>query len=166
MFRQNIQILSLYTFSLLFSQVSGLAQLSDEFCKELKNFGEFYENPDSLGLQQAELFLSYQHQIGHIDGTDQDGLAFDDSFEEFRRFWMGLTGKFGTYWKFKVVSQLSNDRNAYPGDYRQWGHETFRAANITFDADQYWQIEGLDALQFGYGRRTGRMADEWQDLPP
>ena len=162
MFRQNIQILSLYTFSLLFSQVSGLAQLSDEFCKELKNFGEFYENPDSSGLQQAELFLSYQHQIGYIDGTDQTGQAFDDSFEEFRRFWMGLTGKFGTYWKFKVVSQLSNDRNAYPGDYRQWGHETFRAANITFDADQFWQIEGLDALQFGYGRRTGRMADEWQ----
>ena len=75
---------------------------------------------------------------------------------------MGLTGKFGTYWKFKFVSQLSNDRNAYPGDYRQWGHETFRAANITFDAGQFWQIEGLDSLQIGYGRRTGRMADEWQ----
>jgi hypothetical protein len=86
MFRLNIQTLSLYTFSLLFSQVSGLAQLSDEFCKDLKNFGEFYENPDSSGLQQAELFLSYQHQIGHIDGTDQTGQAFDDSFEEFRAF--------------------------------------------------------------------------------
>lgn len=55
MFRQKFQILSLYTFSLLFSQVSGLAQLSDEFCKDLKDFGEFYENPDSAGLQQAEL---------------------------------------------------------------------------------------------------------------
>ena len=162
MFCLNFKTLSLCATILILSHIVGFAQLSDKFYKDLKKFGEFYENPDSSGLQQAKLFLSYQHQIGHIDGTDQTGQAFDDSFEEFRRFWMGLTGKFGTYWKFKVVSQLSNDRNAYPGDYRQWGHETFRAANITFDADQFWQIEGLDALQFGYGRRTGRMADEWQ----
>ena len=140
----------------------GFAQLSEEFCEELKDFGKFYENPDASILRSAKLFLSYQHQIGHIDGTDGAGQDFDDSLEEFRRFWMGLSGQFGNYWKFKVVSQLSNDRNAYPGDYRQWGHETFRAANITFDADKFLEIDGLDSLELGYGRRTGRMADEWQ----
>ena len=47
--------------------------------------------PSPQVLQQAELFLSYQHQIGHIDGSDLAGQNFNDSFEEFRRFWMGLT---------------------------------------------------------------------------
>ena len=79
---------------------------------------------------------------------------------------MGLSGKFGTYWKFKAVSQLSNDRHNYPsssdGSYRQWGHETFRAANITFDAGEFWDIPSVDSIEIGYGRRTGRMADEWQ----
>ena len=139
-----------------------IAQLSEEVCDNLINFGKFYNNPDASTLQSTKLFLSYQHQIGHIDGTDQTGKEFDDSFEEFRRVWVGLSGKFGNFWKFKVVSQISNDRNEYPGDYRQWGHETFRAANITFDADKFWEIESLDSLEFGYGRRTGRMADEWQ----
>ena len=162
MFRPNIHTLFLFTISVCTFNSPTLSQINDEFCKNLQNFGEFYQNPDSSSLQKAELFLSYQHQVGHIDGTDQAGQGFDDSFEEFRRFWMGLTGKFGNYWKFKFVSQLSNDRNAYPGDYRQWGHETFRAANITFDAGRLWQPKGLDDLQFGYGRRTGRMADEWQ----
>ena len=91
MFCLNFKTLSLCSSILILPHIFGFAQLSDEFCKDLKKFGEFYENPDSSGLQQAELFLSYQHQIGHIDGTDQTGQAFDDSFEEFRRFWMGLT---------------------------------------------------------------------------
>ena len=61
-----------------------------------------------------------------------------------------------------MVSQLSNDRNNYPatsgGAYRQWGHETFRAANITFNADKLWNLKSVHSLEIGYGRRTGRMA--------
>ena len=146
MFRPKISSLFLFIISVLIFGCGAFAQLNDRLCENLKNFGELYENPESAGLQQAKLFLSYQHQIGHIDGTDQAGQEFDDSYEEFRRVWMGLNGKFGTFWKFKVVSQISNDRNAYPGDYRQWGHETF-AANITFDADKFWQLDGVDSLR-------------------
>ena len=162
MSRPSQLILFLSAVFLHFSSFNLSAQLSDEFCQSLKDFGKFYTNQDSPTLQSAKLFLSYQHQIGHIDGTDNSGQALDDSFEEFRRVWVGISGKVASYWKFKVVSQVSNDRNAYPGDYRQWGHETFRAANITFDADQFWNIDGLESLEIGYGRRTGRMADEWQ----
>lgn len=147
---------------IFFSSIELSAQMSDEFCRDLKDFGKFYESRDSSGLQRAKLFLSYQHQVGHIDGSDKNEKDFDDSFEEFRRFWVGLSGNFSTYWKFKAVSQLSNDRHQYPGDYRQWGHETFRSANITFDADGFWEIESVDSMELGYGRRTGRMADEWQ----
>ena len=75
---------------------------------------------------------------------------------------MGLSGTFASHWKFKVVSQLSNDRKAYPGNYRQWGHETFRAANLSLDAGKAFGLKGLDSMELGYGRRTGRMADEWQ----
>ena len=60
-----------------------------------------------------------------------------------------------------MVSQLSNEK-CFPNDYRQWGHETFRAANLIFNADKFWNFEQVDSLEIGYGRRTGRMADEWQ----
>ena len=161
----NLRILLFGILVLLLAPFS-LAQLNEETCAKLKDFGTFYENPEAKAFQSAKLFLSYQHQIGYLDGSDNTGKEFNDNFEEFRRVWMGLSGKFATYWKFKVVSQLSNDRHNYPatkgGSYRQWGHETFRAANITFDADKFWNFERIDAMEIGYGRRTGRMADEWQ----
>ena len=88
MFHSKISTLFLFLYILIISKVHTFAQLSDEFCENLKTSENFYHNPESSALQQAELFLSYQHQIGHIDGTDQAGQNFDDSFEEFRRFWM------------------------------------------------------------------------------
>ena len=157
-----------YLFLLLFFLLKQLlfSQINQEKCDALRNFGKFYENRESSGIQSSKLFLSYQHQIGAIDGEDINQKDFKDDFEEVRRFWMGLSGTFGTYWKYKAVSQLSNDRHNYPvssaGAYRQWGHETFRAANITFDAGKFWNVEKFDSMEIGYGRRTGRMADEWQ----
>ena len=154
------------TFLLISLPFLSIAQLNEETCAKLKNFGKFYNNQEASSLQSAKLFLSYQHQVGSIDGKDSTGKNFNYNFEEVRRFWMGLSGKLGTYWKFKAVSQLSNDRHNYPsssdGSYRQWGHETFRAANITFDAGEFWDIPSVDSIEIGYGRRTGRMADEWQ----
>ena len=165
-FREFFLLFSI--FPLFFSSLSflTLGQLNGETCSKLQNLGKFYQNPKGRILQSAKLFLSYQHQIGHISGSDKVGKEFNDDFEEFRRFWIGLSGEFGNYWRFKLVSQLSNDRHNYPitkrGSYRQWGHETFRAANLAFDADKFWDIESIDAMEIGYGRRTGRMADEWQ----
>ena len=157
---------SLFTWAAVFPFFCVSAQEAESISSKLRDFGKFYEAPEGRVLQSAKLFLSYQHQIGHIDGKDSGGKSFDDDAEEFRRLWMGLSGKFATHWKFKAVSQLSNDRHNYPagsaGSYRQWGHETFRAANITFNAGDFWNVEGLDSLEIGYGRRTGRMADEWQ----
>lgn len=165
-----LAFLLILPFRLSFSQPKDQpvedAKTLDDACAKLRDFGKFYDNPESSGLQNAKLFLSYMHQFGYVDGKDKNGLSFDDSMEETRRFWMGLQGKFATYWKFKAVSQLSNDRHNYPassaGSYRQWGHETFRSANVTFDAGAFWDISSVDALEIGYGRRSARMADEWQ----
>ena len=156
-----LAFLLILPFRLSFSQPKDQpvedAKTLDDACAKLRDFGKFYDNPESSGLQNAKLFLSYMHQFGYVDGKDKNGLSFDDSMEETRRFWMGLQGKFATYWKFKAVSQLSNDRHNYPassaGSYRQWGHETFRSANITFDAGSFWEISSVDALEIGYGRR-------------
>ena len=160
----QIFISVLFSFLCIIVPCSSMGQSKNSI--NLKELGEFYSNPNSSGFQKSRLFLSYQHQIGIIKGRDSVKKSFDDEFEEFRRFWMGLTGQFGDYYKFKVVSQLSNDRNNYPatsgGAYRQWGHETFRAANITFNAGKLWNLKSVDSLEIGYGRRTGRMADEWQ----
>ena len=113
---------------LLFSQINQENVMHSE---TLVNFMKIL----NLAEYKAPSYFFYQHQIGAIDGEDINQKNFKDDFEEVRRFWMGLSGTFGTYWKYKAVSQLSNDRHNYPvssaGAYRQWGHETFRAANIS-----------------------------------
>ena len=158
---------AIFSFLIAISMVSMLpekasGQEKKSACEKLKNLGKLYDNPESKGFQNIKLFLSYMHQYGYVDGKDSNGKSFDDSMEETRRFWMGLQGKIATYWKFKAVSQLSNDRHNYPADYRQLGHETFRSANVTFDAGKFWNVSFADALEIGYGRRSARMADEWQ----
>ncbi|MGY8714293.1 MAG: hypothetical protein ACKVJ1_10435, partial [Verrucomicrobiia bacterium] len=68
----NLQILLFGILVLLLAPFS-LAQLNEETCAKLKDFGRFYENPEGKALQSAKLFLSYQHQIGYLDGSDNAG---------------------------------------------------------------------------------------------
>ena len=138
-----------YLYLLLFFLLKQFlfSQINEKKCDVLRDFGKFYENPESSGIQSSKLFFSYQHQIGAIDGEDSNQKDFKDDFEEVRRFWMGLSGTFGSYWKYKAVSQLSNDRHNYPvssaGAYRQWGHETFRPQILLLMQENFGILKNL-----------------------
>ena len=69
---------------------------------------------------------------------------------------LALTGSLKWLVNYPTTEMLSQMTTAN-GDM-----ETFRAANLIFNADQFWNFEQVDSLEIGYGRRTGRMADEWQ----
>ena len=120
---------------------------------------DYFENANPIKFKP---YLAYMHQLGYISGTDQNGKEFEDTTEEIRRFWIGAQGKFSDYLAFKAVSQITNDRHNYPNENRQFGHETFRSAYISMQVHEAFSLKKVDALTIGYGRRSGRMADEWQ----
>ena len=75
---------------------SALPQFDDEACAKLRDFGKFYDNPEAKGLQSAKLFLSYQHQVGLIDGEEvfdyltdpNDYDSDDDGLGDGLEIWM------------------------------------------------------------------------------
>ncbi|MEM9025592.1 MAG: hypothetical protein AAGB06_01520 [Verrucomicrobiota bacterium] len=128
----------------------------------LKSLPTLYQDSEGYPIQRFKLYFAYMHQWGYVSGDDRNGEDFDDGSEEIRRLWAGIEGDLLNYFGFKAVSQLSNDRHNFPGGERQFGHETFRSANLTFRAHQAFDTGSFDSLTLGYGRRSGRMADEWQ----
>ena len=113
-------------------------------------------------FQRFDGYLAYMHQFGSVYGEGRGGQEVHHDAEEIRRFWVGAKGDFLDVFGFSVVSQISRDRHNFPGEERQFGHETFRSANVTFRAHEALSPADFDSLTFGYGRRSGRMADEWQ----
>ncbi|MGB0370168.1 MAG: hypothetical protein ACPGN3_02370 [Opitutales bacterium] len=142
--------------------ITHFASAQNTLHQEIKDLSTLYKDPEGAPFQRFKLYFAYMHQFGYIDGEDRNETSFNDSSEEIRRLWAGIEGDFLNYFGFKAVSQLSNDRHNYPGGARQFGHETFRSANITFRAHQAFDTGIFDKLTLGYGRRSGRMADEWQ----
>ena len=120
---------------------------------------DYLENANPLKFKP---YLAYMHQLGYVSGTDQNGRNFEDTTEEIRRFWIGIQGTFSDYLAFKAVSQITNDRHNYPNENRQFGHQTFRSAYISLQVHEAFNLKIFDSLTIGYGRRSGRMADEWQ----
>ena len=156
----------LYTGTLL--NLASLAAASDsnrpaaDWREQMRTLGTLHDEPNAQPFQKLKLYLAYMHQFGSIQGKDRHDQDFRTQTEEIRRFWVGAQGDFLNHFSFKAVSQISNDRHNYSGGDRQFGHETFRSANITYHAKEALGLKHWDRLSFGYGRRSGRMADEWQ----
>lgn len=140
---------------------ADLLSLGDYF-EYLSGQSIIHQNPKYETVQKVDLYLAYMHQFGSVSGKDLLGHKVEKSAEEMRRFWVGAQGDFLNVLSFKVVSQISKDRHNFPKGKREFGHETFRSANVTFRAHDAFNLSNFDSLTLGYGRRSGRMADEWQ----
>jgi len=138
------------------------ARLFSDYCEYLSGRSVLHQNPECKTIQKIDLYLAYMHQFGSVAGKDLQGEKVEKSAEEIRRFWVGAQGDFLNVFSFKAVSQISSDRHNFPAGKREFGHETFRSANVTFRAHDAFNLSDFDTLTLGYGRRSGRMADEWQ----
>ena len=132
------------------------------YALDISDAGRLHVDPNATVLNKLYGYHLYHHQIGYVDGVDQNGNDFNETAEEFRRAWLGVHGTLFKVLKFKAVSQLSNDRNYLEGQHRQWGHETFRNFNFQIDVKKLMHLDSVDSLVVGYGRRSMKLADEWQ----
>jgi hypothetical protein len=133
-----------------------------DWCAALKSAPVIVDDADARWLQRLKLTAILQHQSAHVDGVDRNGRDFHNTASELRRFWIGADAKFFDVLGLNVLDQMSNDRSNYPGGELELGHETFQSAHATLDLKRLADLEALDLLELGYGRRIVRMAHEFQ----
>lgn len=151
-------VLSLATAISLLAPTSTLAQ---EPCDTLAGMGIIHDSEEA-GLEQIKLFGMAQYQVGHVDGTDSAGNSFYDTHNEFRRIWLGADVKFLRGFLFKSVLSVTQGKNAATGD-QDIEFQHFRNLYLSYDASKASSaFSDYDRFEFGYGRRSLKLADEWQ----
>ncbi|MBT5167158.1 MAG: hypothetical protein HOL92_01630 [Opitutales bacterium] len=134
---------------------------AEEPCDTIQSMGIIYDSKDSA-VEQVKLFGMAQYQIGHVDGTDSAGKSFSDTHEEFRRVWLGGDVKFANGLLFKTVLSVTQGENAATGD-QDFEFQHFRNLYLSYDlAKANPNFSGYDRFEIGYGRRSLKLADEWQ----
>ena len=141
------------------------ASSGGDWCSTFKTFGKVYSNKENPVIQELKFFGRYQFQTGSISGDDVNGDSFSEQFTTHRRFRLGTQVKFANYFKLKVNVNLVADATHTTTDEIHWGFPdtasaVYDEAKLTFDAHKAFDIEGLDALAFTYGRQKLKMSQE------
>lgn len=140
---------------------ASIAVHATEPCDTLKTMGIVYDDSNA-SLQQLKLFGMGQYQIGHVDGTDSAGESFSDTHSEFRRIWLGADVKFLDGFLFKSVLSVTQGKNAATGD-QDIEFQHFRNLYLSYDfAKANSGFSDYKRFEIGYGRRSLKLADEWQ----
>lgn len=144
----------------LMATISG-GRAQTDFCESLKTLG--YLLPSQTGpINMVKLYGMAQYQAGYVDGTDSTGSAFSDSQGEFRRIWLGGDLRFLDAFLFKSAFSITQGKDAASGD-QDIGFKHFRNLNLTVDFTKFPESSlNFKRLEIGYGRRSLKLADEWQ----
>lgn len=149
--------LSALTSSLVFAAAIQAGEPGDT----LKTMGIVHDDKNA-SLQQVKLFGMGQYQFGHVDGTDSAGNSFSDSQNEFRRVWLGADVKFLDGFLFKSVLSVTQGKNAATGE-QDIEFQHFRNLYLSYDfAKANSDFSDYKRFEIGYGRRSLKLADEWQ----
>jgi hypothetical protein len=142
---------------------------SGDWCEWLSNKpGTVYKNSDNPYIQELVFFGRFQWQAAYLSGQDTNGYEFSDGYTEVRRFRLGASLKFLSYFTAKanvnLVDDKSNSPVVWPGGQKLgWGYEDFDEALLTFDAKKAFGIEGVDELSVNYGRHKFELSNEaWE----
>ena len=132
-----------------------------EPCDTIQTMGIVYDSKDTA-VERVKLFGMAQYQIGHVDGTDSAGESFSDTHEEFRRVWLGGDMKFKSGLYFKTVFSVTQGENAATGK-QDIEFKHFRNLYLSYDFTKTnSDFSHFDRFEIGYGRRSLKLADEWQ----
>lgn len=128
-----------------------------DWCAWLQNKpGTLYKNKENPWLQSFQVEGRFQYQAAYLDGSDVDGNDFNESYDEYRRFRLGVKTDFLQYFSAKVSLNLVNDeRNTIVDGQRgdlDWGYDSIDEALLSFDIKKAFGAGPLDSLKLNYGR--------------
>ena len=129
-------------------------QSNGDWCDWLQNKpGLLYKDAENPYLQSFQIEGRFQYQLGYLDGSDVNGDDFHETYDEYRRFRLGVKTDFLQYFSAKFVVNLVNDeRNISGGGDLDWGYDSIDEALLSLDIKKAFGAGPLDSLKLNYGR--------------
>ncbi|MEK7953538.1 porin [Luteolibacter soli] len=139
------------------------ASNNGDWCQWLQNNpGLLYENKENPYIQSFKIGGRFHYQIASLEGTDVNGMDFNDKYDEYRRLRFETKTKFLRYFTAEVNVNLVDDNRFHNGPYSdlEWGYDTFDEASVTFDIGKAFGDGWLDGIKLKYGRMKLDMTEE------
>lgn len=150
---------SALTAAIAFAIALSAAAQNGDWCTTIKDIGKIHSDPDNPFLQSFNLEGRVHYQAGHIDGNDNLGNGFNDSFDNFRRVRFGWKAEFLRYFTAQTAVDVVLD-NRFRGGDLDWGFQQFETASISFDMKRAFSVDSLDSLSLTYGARKFSLTSE------
>ncbi|MEM9237597.1 MAG: porin [Verrucomicrobiota bacterium] len=147
----------------LLDAADGQANDDFEWCHWLQdNPGQLYRNKKHPWIQSFQIEGRLHYQFAHVDGTDVNGLDFNDSYDDFRRLRLGAKTDFLRLFTAEVTVNLVDDNRYRRGLERSMnlGRTTFDEVSLEFDVGDAIGDGFLDEIKLKAGRMRVRVTEE------
>ena len=139
------------------------ASNNGNWCEWLQNDpGLLYENKENPYIQSFKIGGRFHYQIASLEGTDVNGMDFNDKYDEFRRLRIETKTKFLKYFTAEVNVNLVDDKRFRDDLFNEleWGYDTFDEASLQFDIGKAFGDGWFDGIKLKYGRMKLDMTEE------
>ena len=142
---------------------AGTEETPAVLTEKTRNHGDFaewwsnkpftYKNLAGPFLQELRFEGRYQYQVAYVDGSDISDNDFNRTFDEHRRFRLGVRTKMFNYFSTKAQLNLVRDARRNGGDL-DWGYQDFDELYLGFDLGKAMDGVGpFDSFTLKYGRQ-------------
>lgn len=125
--------------------------------------GLLYENKENPWIESFEIGGRFHYQAAYLEGSDVNGLDFNDKYDEYRRLRLETKTEFFRYFTAELNVNLVRDdrfRDDFYSDL-EWGYDRFDEASIEFDLHKAIGERGpFDDIKIKYGRMKLKMTEE------
>jgi hypothetical protein len=147
---------------LLAASLAATARDGD-WCQWLDdNPGRLYKDKDNPWIQSFELGGRFHYQAAHVGGTDENGMDFHDSYDEYRRFRLETETRFLRFLTAEFNINLVDDERfaGGPDNNLHWGYQGFDQATLELDLGKATDLSWLDGASLRYGRMKFAIGEE------
>jgi hypothetical protein len=124
--------------------------------------GLLYENKDNLWIQSFQIGGRFNYQAAYLEGTDVNGVDFNDHYDEYRRLRFETKTEFLRFFTAEINVNLVDDNRFREGPFNEleWGYDNFDEASLEFNIGEAFGKGGLDGIKLKAGRMKLKMTEE------
>lgn len=148
----------------LIEPAPAVAENNGDWCTWLQDKpGLLYDNPDNPWIHSFQIGGRFHYQAAYLEGTDVNGLDYNDKYDDYRRLRLETKTGFLRYFTAELNVNLVSD-NRFRDDFfseLEWGYDRFDEASIEFDLHKAIGEKGFfDDIKIKYGRMKLKMSEE------
>ncbi|WP_193210774.1 porin [Luteolibacter marinus] len=134
-----------------------------DWCEWLEDDpGLLYDNKDNAWIQEFQVGGRFQYQTAYLEGTDVNGLDFNDNYDEIRRLRLETKTEFLNFFTAEFNVNLVSDDRFRQQTLRQleWGYDRFDEASVEFDIEKAFGGGPFDNIKLKVGRMKLKVTEE------